>query len=67
LALIPLGMMIWSGPGAWVGVAASALAFILVLMTARRRLGGLTGDVFGLIVELSEIMVLLGMSMRWLS
>ena len=66
-ALIPLGMMIWSGPGAWVGVAASALAFILVLMTARSRLGGLTGDVFGLIVELSEIMVLLGMSMRWLS
>jgi len=31
----------------------------LILQAARRRLGGVTGDILGLTVELSELVVLL--------
>ncbi len=44
------------------GVAALALAHLLALLifrAARARLGGVTGDVFGLTVEFSELIVLL--------
>jgi cobalamin synthase len=36
----------------------------LILLVARRRLGGVTGDVLGLAVELSELAVLLTYAVR---
>lgn len=45
-----------------VAVVVTALAF-LVFRFARARLGGMTGDVFGLVVELVEVMALIGFCM----
>jgi adenosylcobinamide-GDP ribazoletransferase len=48
LAVAPLG---WRGPILW---AAAGLALLAMAHLARRRLGGLTGDVYGAIIELAE-------------
>ena len=48
--------------GGWRGLAALAAALLVarvVMRVARARLGGVTGDVLGLTVELSELAVLL--------
>jgi adenosylcobinamide-GDP ribazoletransferase len=57
-AALLAGWGIGGWPAAWRGVLA-ALAGGLLARTARRRLGGLTGDVFGAIIELSMAVVLL--------
>jgi adenosylcobinamide-GDP ribazoletransferase len=54
LALLLLGD--WRAPIAILAAHGAALAAILL---ARARLGGVTGDVFGLVVEVSELAVLL--------
>jgi adenosylcobinamide-GDP ribazoletransferase len=57
-ALVPLAIMILLGwRGVWstvIGVGAAAL----VLRLAKARIGGVTGDVFGMIVEIVEAVVL---------
>jgi adenosylcobinamide-GDP ribazoletransferase len=48
--------------GGWRGMVAAALAILAafgISRFARSRIGGITGDVFGLTIEMSEIMVLL--------
>jgi adenosylcobinamide-GDP ribazoletransferase len=58
-AVVPLGLVLFGGPRA---LAAALLALVVALAairTARARLGGLTGDVLGLIVELGELASLL--------
>ncbi len=40
-------------------------ATLLLTRAAQRRLGGVTGDVFGLVVEMSELAVLLVYAIRW--
>ena len=47
------------GPRALVAVLAAHGVAWLILQAARRRLGGITGDILGLTVELSELAVLL--------
>ncbi len=65
LAGIPLiGIMIL---GSWRAVLAVILAHLAawgIFRLARSRLGGVTGDVFGLTVEISELVVLLVFAMR---
>uniref|UniRef100_UPI002ADD6D9A adenosylcobinamide-GDP ribazoletransferase n=1 Tax=Bellilinea sp. TaxID=2838785 RepID=UPI002ADD6D9A len=52
----------------WRGLAGLLLALAaaaLIWRTARQRLGGVTGDVFGLVVETGELCVLLVFNLRW--
>ncbi|MEA4813056.1 MAG: adenosylcobinamide-GDP ribazoletransferase [Anaerolineaceae bacterium] len=47
--------------GGWKGIVGALLAHLLAIAVfsfAKRRLGGMTGDVFGLTVEISELSVL---------
>ncbi len=58
-ALIPAALLVVGG---WRAVLAAGLAWLvtwLILRFARRRIGGVTGDVFGLVVEMAELAVLL--------
>ena len=58
-AALPLGLAVLSG---WRGLAALVLGCVCAAMIfrwARMRLGGLTGDVFGLMVEMVEVVILL--------
>jgi len=47
------------------GAAAPAVAW-LVFRLARARLGGMTGDVYGLLVEMSELVILTGFCVKGL-
>lgn len=58
-AVLPTGLMVFGGWQAALAVGLAALTTAAVLAVARRRIGGVTGDVFGLIIETSELMVLL--------
>ena len=58
-AIIPLTLTVLLG---WQGLLALVLALLAVvglLRFAHKRIGGVTGDVFGLLVEVVEILVLL--------
>ncbi len=61
-AVVPAGLAVGGGPAALRGLAAALAGLLaggLLARTARRRLGGMTGDVFGAIIELSTAAVLL--------
>ncbi len=57
--LVPLGLVIAGGLRGLLAAAAAHLAVWGVVRLARARLGGVTGDVLGMTVELSEAVVLL--------
>lgn len=57
-ALIPLGMILLTGRRGLLAAGMGLLTGAGVLWLAKRRLGGVTGDVFGLLVESVEIAVL---------
>ncbi len=44
------------------GVALSGLACLGMVQLARARIGGVTGDVFGAVVELAELALLIGLA-----
>ncbi|HEX5810138.1 MAG TPA: adenosylcobinamide-GDP ribazoletransferase, partial [Anaerolineales bacterium] len=60
--LIPLGWILFLGISGLVSFGITFLAVLLLLRFTRARIGGVTGDVFGLIVEVSEILVLVTLS-----
>jgi len=57
--LTVLVVALLGGPRAILAVLAARIVAALIFRVARARLGGLTGDVFGLTVELTELSVLL--------
>jgi adenosylcobinamide-GDP ribazoletransferase len=60
--LVPLGLAIYLG---WQGIVTLGITFLAVLMLlrfARLRIRGVTGDVFGLVVEVAEILTLILLS-----
>lgn len=58
--LVMTGLVTWQlGWIALVALLAVHLLAWLIFLFAKKRLGGLTGDVFGLTVELSEVLLLL--------
>ena len=58
-ALLPFGMAIALGLRGVFSIAAGFIAIGLILLLAKKRIGGVTGDVFGLVVEVVEAIVLL--------
>ncbi len=62
--LVVLVITLLGGWWAWVAVAAAHVTAWLLIRLARSRLGGVTGDVLGLTLELSELAVLLAYAVR---
>jgi adenosylcobinamide-GDP ribazoletransferase len=63
-AILPLAGLIYGG---WLYIAAAVFAALAaggILMLARNRIGGLTGDVLGMLVEVSELAFLLFLNLR---
>jgi adenosylcobinamide-GDP ribazoletransferase len=58
-AIIPAALMLAGGWQAALAAALASLATVGVFAFARNRIGGVTGDVFGLTIEISEIVILL--------
>jgi adenosylcobinamide-GDP ribazoletransferase len=58
-AIIPVALMLMLGLRGIMSVLAGIAAAALVLWLAKSRIGGVTGDVFGMIVEVVETVVLL--------
>ena len=63
-AILPIGLIIIGGWRALLAVILAHLAAWGIFRLARNRLGGLTGDVFGLTVEVAELVVLLTFVVR---
>ncbi len=62
LAIVSCACLGWHGLAAAIG---AATVFIWLTGLARTRLGGMTGDVYGALIELTEIAVLLAFCGRW--
>lgn len=58
-AFLPAVLIILGGWQAALAAGMAVLATVGILALALNRIGGVTGDVFGLIIEVSELMVLL--------
>jgi len=58
-AVIPFGLAVLGGVRGAVALILGSLATFAIFHLARRRLGGLTGDILGLTVETVELVVLL--------
>ncbi|MHB1526478.1 MAG: adenosylcobinamide-GDP ribazoletransferase [Candidatus Dormibacteria bacterium] len=54
----------WGGLNALIGVALAALGATGVSLLAMRRVGGATGDVYGAVVEICQVLVLVGFVVR---
>jgi adenosylcobinamide-GDP ribazoletransferase len=58
-AILPFGLALISGTRGIISLLAGLAAAALVLWLAKSRIGGVTGDVFGMVVEVVETAVLL--------
>jgi adenosylcobinamide-GDP ribazoletransferase len=58
-AILPVGLAIFTGTRGMLSALAGVGAATLVLWLAKSRIGGVTGDVFGMIVEIVETVVVL--------
>lgn len=56
--LIPLALTIYLGIQGIIALLVTSLGIWFVLRFARARIGGVTGDVFGMVVEIAEILTL---------
>ncbi len=61
-AVLALALLGWAGIAA---VVAAVLASLLLTRTVRRRLGGITGDVLGWLVELALLVAVLVLAAPW--
>jgi adenosylcobinamide-GDP ribazoletransferase len=65
LAALPvIGLLIFLGWSGMLAVLAALLATLAVFILARGRIGGLTGDVLGCALEISELAVLLACNIQ---
>jgi adenosylcobinamide-GDP ribazoletransferase len=56
---IPLGIAIFAGVRGVLALLAASLTGAFIIRLAYKRLGGISGDVFGMLVEVTETVVLL--------
>jgi adenosylcobinamide-GDP ribazoletransferase len=61
LPVVLAGLAGWKGV---LGLVLAGLAAVGIFRLAKDRLGGVTGDVFGLTVEVGEILVLMAMAIQ---
>ncbi len=64
-AIIPLALAIILGAHGMLSVAAGLVATAFVLWLTKSRIGGVTGDVFGMVIEVVETVSLLVFAMRF--
>jgi adenosylcobinamide-GDP ribazoletransferase len=57
-AILLLGLAFLLGPQGWIAALVGLLAAAIVLWLAKTRINGVTGDVFGAVVEVTETAVL---------
>jgi len=62
--LIPLGLAIWLKGSGFLAIGLGLLVTLFILFVAKKNLGGITGDVLGMIIEVVETMSLLVFAMR---
>ena len=58
-AIAPMILLAYGGLAAIIAIAAAHLVIVWLISVVRKRIGGVTGDVFGLTVEVAEIVILL--------
>ncbi len=58
-AIVPLGLALFLGTRGLISLVAGLIAAALVLRLAKSRINGVTGDVFGMTVEVVEVVSLL--------
>jgi adenosylcobinamide-GDP ribazoletransferase len=58
-ALLPIGLCVWAGSRSLIPAAAALAAALACGLALNRRLGGLTGDVYGAAIELAELVFLI--------
>jgi adenosylcobinamide-GDP ribazoletransferase len=63
--LLPLGLAFVLGLQGWWAGLAGLLAAVAVLGLAKARINGVTGDVFGALVEVTEVVILLVFTLRF--
>jgi adenosylcobinamide-GDP ribazoletransferase len=63
-AALPLLLLLLSNGHALIGALLALLAMLMLVRLARQRLGGITGDIYGLVVEVSEVIMLLAFAAR---
>jgi adenosylcobinamide-GDP ribazoletransferase len=63
-AILPLGLLVVGSPRALLAAGLAHLVALAIFALARARLGGLTGDVLGLVIELGELAVLVTFAVR---
>jgi adenosylcobinamide-GDP ribazoletransferase len=63
--VLPLSIACLAGLRGIVAALVVHLAGLVVFRFSRRRLGGITGDVHGMLIELSEVIVLLVFAVQW--
>ena len=63
-AILPLGLAFLLGAQGWIAALVGLLTAAAVLGLAKARIHGVTGDVFGALVEITETAVLLVFTFR---
>lgn len=58
-AVVPLSLLFFGGAHGLAAAALATLTMLALVRLARARLGGVTGDVYGLVVEVCEVVMLL--------
>jgi adenosylcobinamide-GDP ribazoletransferase len=63
-AALPVLLLFFGDGRGLAGAALAVAAMMLLVRLAKARLGGVTGDLYGLVVEVSEVMMLLAFAAR---
>jgi adenosylcobinamide-GDP ribazoletransferase len=63
-AFLPVLLLFFGGGRGLVGAGLAALTTMALVRLARQRLGGVTGDLYGLVVEVCEVAMLLAFAAR---